>query len=68
MRADRVEVAWDADKKSWLVRIINGEEVIRRHEKVPKTADEKTLRAATQQALQDEGFEPEALASNIQPL
>jgi hypothetical protein len=48
MRADRVEVAWDSEKRSWLVRIINGEEVIKRHEKLPKSADESTLRAAVQ--------------------
>jgi hypothetical protein len=64
MRADRVEVAWDSEKGSWLVRIINGEEVIKRHEKLPKSADESTLRAAVQQALKDEGFEPETVPSH----
>jgi hypothetical protein len=29
MRADRVEVSWDMNKKKWLVRITVGEEVIR---------------------------------------
>ncbi len=66
MRADRVEVAWDAEKKSWLVRIINGEEVIRRHEKLPRNTDEATLRTAVQKALTDEGFEPEAVDTKIQ--
>jgi len=28
MRADQVEVSWDAGKGKWLVRIVNGEEVI----------------------------------------
>jgi len=31
MRADQVEVSWDAGKAKWLVRIVNGEEVIRRY-------------------------------------
>jgi hypothetical protein len=57
MRADHVEVSWDADKSNWLVRIKSGEEVIRRHCKLPKDADEKSLRAVTQQVVQDEGYE-----------
>jgi hypothetical protein len=57
MRADHVEVSWDADKSNWLVRIKIGEEVIRRHCKLPKSADEQTVRAAAQQVVQDEGYE-----------
>jgi hypothetical protein len=57
MRADHVEVSWDPDKSNWLVTIKSGEEVIRRHCKLPKNADEQSLRAVTQQVVQDEGFE-----------
>ena len=57
MRADGAEVSWDAAKSKWLVRIKSGEEVIRRHCDVPKDADEKSLRAAVQKTLQDEGYE-----------
>jgi hypothetical protein len=57
MRADRVEVSWDAEKSQWLVRIQNGEEVIRRHCKAPKGADEQTLRSAAAKTVQDEGYE-----------
>ena len=57
MRADQVEVSWDANKGQWLVRIVNGEEVIRRYCKLPKDADEKTVRAAGQKTVQDEGYE-----------
>jgi hypothetical protein len=60
MRADRVEVSWDTDKSNWLVRIRNGEEVIRRHCKLPKEAEEQSLRAAAQQVVQDEGYELDA--------
>ena len=59
MRADRVEVSWDADRSKWLVRIQTGEEVIRRHCDVPKDADEVTLRSAAQKSVQDEGYEPD---------
>lgn len=31
MRADEVEVSWDSAKSKWLVRIVVGEEVVRRH-------------------------------------
>lgn len=59
MRADRVEVSWDAAESKWLVRIESGEEVIRRHCQAPKEADEASLRSAAQKTLQDEGYEPE---------
>jgi hypothetical protein len=58
MRADRVEVSWDTDKSKWLVRIESGEEVIRRHCKLPKDADEQTLRSVAGQTVQDEGYDP----------
>jgi hypothetical protein len=57
MRADRVEVSWDAEKSQWLVRMQNGEEVIRRHFKAPKDADEQTLRSAAAKTAQDDGYE-----------
>jgi hypothetical protein len=59
MRADRVEVSWHAGKSKWLVRIMIGEEVVRRHCDVPKNADEQTLRLAAQKIVQDEGYEPD---------
>lgn len=57
MRADRVEFSWDQSKSSWLLRIINGEEVILRHCSLPKDADEQTLRAAVAKTVADEGYE-----------
>jgi len=65
MRADRVEVSWDASKSSWLVRIEIGEEVIRRHCKLPQNANEQALRQAAQKTLQDEGYEPDGAVVNI---
>ena len=65
MRADRVEVTWDDGKASWLLRIVNGEEVIRRYCKLPKNSDEQTLRSAVQKTLKDEGFEPDLMNTNI---
>jgi hypothetical protein len=57
MLADQVEVSWDAGKDKWMVRIVNGEEVIRRPCKLPKNANEQALRAAAVQTVQDEGYE-----------
>jgi hypothetical protein len=57
MRADQVEVSWDASKGKWLVRIVNGEEVIRRYCNLPKDASEQALSAAAQKTVQDEGYE-----------
>ena len=60
MRADQVEVCWDADKAKWLVRIVNGEEVIRRYCNLPKNADEQAVSAAAQKTVQDEGYEADS--------
>ncbi len=57
MRADQVEVSWDAGKAKWLVRIVNGEEVIRRYCSLPKNADHQAVAAAAQKTVQEEGFE-----------
>jgi hypothetical protein len=57
MRADRVELSWDASKSNWLLRIEAGEEVIRRHCALPRSADEQTLRTAIEKAVSDEGYE-----------
>jgi len=66
MLADRVEVSWDAAKSQWLIRITEGEEVIRRHLDSPKTADDQTLRAAALETVQDEGYEFDASKFTIQ--
>jgi hypothetical protein len=60
MRADNVEVSWDAPKGQWVVRIQSGEEVIRRHSALPKNADDSALRSAAQQVTTDEGYEADA--------
>jgi len=65
MRADRVEISWDAAESKWLVRIETGEEVIRRHCQAPKDADEASLRSAAQKTLQDEGYKPEPAQISI---
>jgi hypothetical protein len=65
MRADRVEVSWDAAKSSWLVRIQSGEEVIRRHCDLPQNADEQTLRTAAEKTVVDEGYELDSAALSI---
>ena len=56
MHADRVELSWDGAKSQWLLRIEAGEEVIRRHCSLPRDADEKTLRAAVEKTVADEGY------------
>lgn len=63
MRADRVEISWDGGKSKWLVRIQNGEEVIRRHCNAPKDADDQILRAAAEKTVLDEGYEAPPIAN-----
>jgi hypothetical protein len=57
MRADRVEVSRVPSKSQWLVRIQSGDEVIRRHCKLPDSVDEQKLRSAAAQTVKDEGYE-----------
>jgi hypothetical protein len=66
MRADRVEVTWDGAKANRLVRIVNGEEVIRRHCKLPRDSDQQTLRSTVQKVVTDEGFEADPANIKIQ--
>jgi hypothetical protein len=66
MLADRVEVTWDGAKSSWLIRIVNGEEVIRRHCKLPRNSGEQALRTAVQKVVTDEGFEADPVNTKIQ--
>lgn len=66
MQADRVDVSWDSSKSKWLVRIQNGEEVIRRYCDLPKTADENALRTAAQKTVQDEGYTLDAASVTIE--
>lgn len=65
MRADRVEVSWDDSKSKWLVRIVSGEEAIRRHCPAPKDASEEKLRSLAQQTVRDEGYEADPAAFSI---
>ena len=65
MHADRVEVSWDAAKSNWLIRVEVGEETIRRHCKIPRDADEQTLRSVAKKTLQEEGYDPDVAEINI---
>jgi hypothetical protein len=60
VRADYIEVSWDQAKSKWLVRIVAGEEAIRRHCDAPKSADDQSLRSAALQTAVDEGYEADA--------
>ena len=57
MDADRVEVSWDAEKSRWLIRIEVGAEVIRRHAKEPKDADDHAFQTIAQKCAVDEGYQ-----------
>jgi hypothetical protein len=61
MQADRVELSWDSQKSTWLVRIEAGEEVVRRHLDLPRETPEPTLRAAAEKIAEDEGYEVSAV-------
>ena len=65
MRADQVEISWDTGKSKWLVRIVSGEEVIRRYCSLPKNADEKSVGEAAKKTVQEEGYEVEAALVSV---
>ncbi len=65
MRADRVDVSWDSDKKKWAIRIQVGEEIVRRFYDMPKSATEQTICSAAQEAIQNEGYEPDVSRMTI---
>lgn len=65
MRADQVEVVWDKPKEKWAVRIVSGEEVIRRYSDASKNADDQELKKAALQTVQDEGYEAEATQVSV---
>ena len=67
MRADRAEVSWDAGKSKWLVRIVSGDEVMRRYSSLPKGATEQQLRSAAEQTVRDDGYELDAGSITVQP-
>ncbi len=66
MRPSNVEVSWDNQKSKWLVRIVSGEEVLRRLCSAPKNADEQTLRSLADSTVRDEGYEPDPSHVTIQ--
>jgi hypothetical protein len=66
MRADHTEVSWDTERSKWLVKIVFGEEVIRRHCDLPQNASEGDLRLAARKTLADEGYEADGAEINVQ--
>ena len=65
MKADRVEVSWDSNKSQWLVRVVVGEEAIRRHSSLPRNADDASLRTTAVQTARDEGYDADPAALQI---
>ncbi len=65
MKADRVEISWDEQKSKWLVRIVVGEEVIRRYCNDAKNADHETLRASATATASNEGYQVDPAAVTV---
>jgi hypothetical protein len=67
MHADKAEVSWDTSKSKWLVRIQSGDEVMRRHCDVPKSASDQQLRAAAEKTVRDDGYDIDPSAITVRP-
>ena len=65
MKADKVDVSWDSQKNKWLVRIIVGEEVIRRYCNDSRNVDTDTLRASALQTASEEGYQVDPASVNL---
>ncbi|HUE44268.1 MAG TPA: hypothetical protein VMP12_11905 [Candidatus Sulfotelmatobacter sp.] len=65
MHADKAEVSWDTSKSKWLVRIQSGDEVMRRHCDVPKSATDQQLRAAAEKTVRDDGYDIDPSAITV---
>jgi hypothetical protein len=68
MKADSAAVSWDADKKTWRIRIQVGEEVIKRQakdHKVPRDAGDDVLRNLAVETAQGDGYEVDREAVTI---
>ena len=68
MRADKAEVSWDTSKSKWLVRIQSGDEVMRRHCDVPKSASDQQLREAAQKTVRDDGYDIDPSSITVKPV
>jgi hypothetical protein len=68
MHADKAEVSWDTAKSKWLVRIQSGDEVMRRHCDIPKSASDQQLRAAAEQTVRDDGYDIDPSSITVFPI
>ena len=68
MHADKAEVSWDNSKSKWLVRIQSGDEVMRRHCDIPKSASDQQLRAAAEKTVRDDGYDIDPSAITVRPV
>ena len=68
MHADKAEVSWDTSKSKWLVRIRSGDEVMRRHCDIPKSATDQQLRAAAEKTVRDDGYDIDPSAITVLPV
>jgi hypothetical protein len=66
LKADKAEVLWDEGKKSWVVRIQIGEEVMRRTcKKNQRDLDDGALRELALQTVADDGYQIAADAVTV---
>jgi hypothetical protein len=67
MKADHAQVSWDPQKKSWMIRIQAGEEVVKRHpDKAPSQgAADDQLRSLAIDTAHGEGYEIDPAAVSI---
>jgi hypothetical protein len=67
IKADSAQVAWDAEKKHWIVRLKIGEEVVKRPcAKSKYEVDEQVLREMAITTARDDGYDLDASSISVQ--
>lgn len=67
MKADHVEVSWNAEHDKWLIQIFVGQEVIRRYSEQPEDIDHMTLQTEAIDLAAQEGYQADQQDVVIEP-
>lgn len=67
MKADHVEVSWNAEHDKWLIQIFVGQQVIRRYSEQPEDIDHITLQTEAIDLAAEEGYQADQQDVVIEP-
>jgi hypothetical protein len=66
LKADKAVVTWEPAKKHWVIRLHNGEEIIKRRDpKTPHDANDDALRTLAVATAKEEGLDLDAASVTV---